>query len=140
LDTLRLPRLYRSINWECLAQHSELCHTNPSLKSSHSSPRELYILDQILRPHLRRRPLAVITTYTCKGDHWIHSGSLSFTAVLTGNALRNTWNLATRTLAQVEPSKPSGALQITQDRSPLGSTTQDRQTPSMGTAPSRGYS
>jgi hypothetical protein len=29
---------------------------------------------------------------------------------------------------------------ITQDRSPLGSTTQDRQTPLMGTAPSRGYS
>jgi hypothetical protein len=30
--------------------------------------------------------------------------------------------------------------QVTQDRSPLGSTTQDRQTPSMGMAPSRGYS
>jgi hypothetical protein len=42
LDTLRLPQLYRSINWERLAQHSELRHTNPSLKSSPSSPRELY--------------------------------------------------------------------------------------------------
>jgi hypothetical protein len=42
LDTLRLPRPYRSINWEHLAQHSELRHTNSSLKSSPSSPRELY--------------------------------------------------------------------------------------------------
>jgi hypothetical protein len=54
----------------------------------------------------------VITTYSCKGDHWIHSGSLGLTAVLTGNALCNTRNLATRTLAQVEPFKPSGALQV----------------------------
>jgi hypothetical protein len=29
----------------------------------------------------------VITTYSCKGDHWTHSGSLGFTAVSTGNAL-----------------------------------------------------
>jgi hypothetical protein len=29
LDTLRLPRPYRSLNWERLAQHSEPCHTNP---------------------------------------------------------------------------------------------------------------
>jgi hypothetical protein len=42
LDTLRLPRLYRSLNWECLAQHSELRHNEPLLKSSPSSPRELY--------------------------------------------------------------------------------------------------
>jgi hypothetical protein len=40
--------------------------------------------------------------------------------------------LHTRTLETV--------TQVTQDRLPLGSTTQDRQTPSMGTAPSRGYS
>jgi hypothetical protein len=53
------------------------------------------VLDQILRPHLERRPLVVITTYTCKGDHWIHSGSLGFTTVLTGNALRNTRNFTT---------------------------------------------
>jgi hypothetical protein len=48
--------------------------------------------------------------YSCKGDHWIHSGSLGLTAVLTGNALRNTRNPATRISAQVEPSKPPGAL------------------------------
>ena len=42
MDTLWLPRLYRSLNWERLAQHSEFRHTNPSLKSSPSSPRELY--------------------------------------------------------------------------------------------------
>jgi hypothetical protein len=29
LDTLRLPRPYRSLNWERLAQHSELCHNEP---------------------------------------------------------------------------------------------------------------
>ena len=29
MDTLRLPRLYRSFNWERLAQHSEPRHTNP---------------------------------------------------------------------------------------------------------------
>jgi hypothetical protein len=46
-------------------------------------------------------------------NNWIHSGSLGLTAVLTGNALRNTWNLATRTLAQVEPFKPLGALHKT---------------------------
>jgi hypothetical protein len=40
--------------------------------------------------------------------------------------------LHTRTLETV--------TQATQDRLPLRSTTQDRQTPSMGTAPSRGYS
>jgi hypothetical protein len=57
----------------------------------------------------------VITTYLCKGDHWIHSGSLGFTAVSTGNALHNTWNPVTRTLAQVEPFKPSGALQLCGD-------------------------
>jgi hypothetical protein len=42
LDTLRLPRPYRSLNWERLAQHSELRHNEPSLKSSLQSPRELY--------------------------------------------------------------------------------------------------
>jgi RNase H-like domain found in reverse transcriptase len=70
------------------------------------------VLVQILRPHLGRRPSVVITTYSCKGDHWIHSGSLGLTAVLTGNTLRNTRNLATRTFAQVEPFKPSGALHV----------------------------
>jgi hypothetical protein len=54
----------------------------------------------------------VITTYSCKGDHWTHSGSLGFTAVSTGNTLRNTQNLATQTLAQVEPFKPLGALHV----------------------------
>jgi hypothetical protein len=42
LDTLQLPRLYHSLNWERLVQHSELCHNEPLLKSSPSSPRELY--------------------------------------------------------------------------------------------------
>ena len=28
MDTLWLPRPYRSLNWERLAQHSEPCHTN----------------------------------------------------------------------------------------------------------------
>jgi hypothetical protein len=69
------------------------------------------VLVQILRPYLGCRPSVVITMYSCKGDHWIHSSSLGLTAVLTGNALHNTRNLATRTLAQVEPFKPSGALQ-----------------------------
>jgi hypothetical protein len=32
LDTLQLPRLYRSLNWERLAQHSEPRHMN--LRSS----------------------------------------------------------------------------------------------------------
>ena len=57
-------------------------------------------------------PTAVLTTLSCKGDHWIHSGSLSLTTVLTGNALCNTQTSPQRTFAQVEPSKPSGALQV----------------------------
>jgi hypothetical protein len=52
----------------------------------------------------------VITTYSCKGDHWIHSGSLSFTTVSTGNALRNTWNFATTNPRSSRALKPSGAL------------------------------
>jgi hypothetical protein len=68
------------------------------------------VLDQILRPHLGRRPLAVITTYTCKGDHWIHSSSLGLTAVLTGNALRNTWNFTTMNPRSSRASKALGSF------------------------------
>jgi hypothetical protein len=68
------------------------------------------VLVQILRPHLGCGPLVVITMLPCKGDHWIHSGSLSITAVSTGNALCITWTLPQWTFTQVEPSKPSGAF------------------------------
>jgi hypothetical protein len=76
------------------------------------------VLVQILRPHFGRGPLAVITTLPCKGDHWIHSGSLGLTTVSTGNALHNTQTSPQRTFAQVEPSKPSGALHLSYIVSP----------------------
>ena len=42
MDTLRLPRPYRSLNWERLAQHSEPRHTNPCSSRALQSPWELY--------------------------------------------------------------------------------------------------
>ena len=55
-------------------------------------------------------PTVVLTTLPCKGDHWIHFGSLGFTTVSTGNPLHITWTLPQWTFTQVEPSKPLGAL------------------------------
>ena len=69
------------------------------------------VLVQILRPYLGCRPSVVITMYSCKGDHWIHSGSLGSTAVLTGSTCTTLRPFTTTTFAQVEPLKPSGALQ-----------------------------
>jgi hypothetical protein len=50
--------------------------------------------------------------YICKGDHWIYSGSLSFTTVSTGNTLHSTQNFATTNPRSSRAFKPSGALQL----------------------------
>jgi hypothetical protein len=55
-------------------------------------------------------PTVVLTTLSCKGDHWKHSGSLGLTTVSTGNTLHITWTLPQQTFTQVEPSEPLGAL------------------------------
>jgi hypothetical protein len=48
LDTLRLPQLYRSLNWERLAQHLELRHNEPSLKSSPQKPSGALQVDTVV--------------------------------------------------------------------------------------------
>jgi hypothetical protein len=54
LDTLRLPRPYRSLNWEHLAQHSELRHNEPLTQVEPPKPSGALHIAQLYMEHLFR--------------------------------------------------------------------------------------